>query len=225
MARHPQVQRQDAPSDRRQAGFTLLELMVALALVALMAAVLLGGVRFGARVWERSHIQAASGSEVHAIRRFLRERMLAVRAVGAPAGNEGSADPTGFSGDAASLRFVSLMPDYVARGGLYQIEIDGSGGGGEGGLTLAWWPYGGSKEGPGAGQRVLLAGTGAVRVSYFGDPENAGDGQWLDAWPESHEPPRLISIKVSFPAGDPRVWPELVVPLPTAGVLSHGRRP
>ncbi|MEE8085084.1 MAG: type II secretion system protein, partial [Alphaproteobacteria bacterium] len=48
-----------------QAGFTLLELMVSLALVGLLTMVLTGGIRFGARVWEASQVQAEAANEVH----------------------------------------------------------------------------------------------------------------------------------------------------------------
>jgi general secretion pathway protein J len=46
------------PGRRRAAGFTLLELLVAMALMALVALILAGGLQFATRAWHRA--QAAS---------------------------------------------------------------------------------------------------------------------------------------------------------------------
>ena len=69
------------PASKRDAGFTLLELMVAFALVALLIMIMGGSIRFGARVWEASKIHADAIGEIQAIRGFLRERVLAARPV------------------------------------------------------------------------------------------------------------------------------------------------
>ncbi len=210
------------PPQPPQAGFTLLELMVSLALVGLLTMVLTGGIRFGARVWEASQVQAEAANEVHAIRRFVRERALAARPVRAIRdGAERRA--VGFSGDGAALRLVTLMPAYVARGGLYHFEIAATAGDEGAGMAVKWWPYGGEESGPGSGQRLLLEGAEDIRLSYFGDEEETGAMAWHDAWRGGRDLPRLVSIKVVFPAGDPRVWPELIVALPASSGRANAR--
>ena len=213
---------------RREAGFTLLELMVAFALVALLVMIMGGGIRFGARVWEASQTRADAMGEIQAIRGFLRERVLAVRPVKL-AGEDGSRRQFAFQGSAGAMAFVTLMPSYVARGGLYHVAFGvsdiGSSGGASDAITMRWWPYGGAQTGPGAGQRRLMEGIKALDISYFGDPENAGNGRWLENWPEGGAAmPRLVSIKLTFPEGDPRVWPELMVALPTSAPAANARR-
>ncbi len=42
----------DTEGGRRQAGFTLVELLVAMTLLAFLSITLFGGLRFGARSWE-----------------------------------------------------------------------------------------------------------------------------------------------------------------------------
>lgn len=192
--------------------------MVALALVALISMVLMGGIRFGARVWEASLVQTEAVNGVHAIRRFIRERALATRSARVIAENaeDGAAN---FSGDSASVRLVTLMPDYVARGGLYHFEIAAAPGSEGTEMAIKWWPYGGTEAGPGSGQRRLLDGADDIRLSYFGDADNSGAMAWQDTWQGAVDPPRLVSIKVTFPTHDPRVWPELIVALPA----SNGR--
>lgn len=205
-----------------QAGFTLLELLVALVLVALVSVILMGGIRFGSRVWEASQVQTESVNEVYAIRRFLRERTLAARPARSIDSTSGETEAN-FSGNAGALRLVTLMPAYVARGGLYHLELASAAGSKLSAMALKWWPYGGAETGPGSGQRLLLDGVEDIRISYFGASDNTGAMDWHDDWHVPGELPRLVSIKVAFPAGDPRVWPELIVALPTATGRSNAR--
>ena len=46
---------------------------------------------------------------------------------------------------------------------------------------------------------------------------------WHDVWRGGRDLPRLVSIKVVFPAGDPRVWPELIVALPASSGRANAR--
>lgn len=204
---------------RGQAGFTLLELLVALALIGLMAILLTGGLRFGARVWETSRDHTEAINDVAVVRGFVRERALAIRPVRAQNREAGNKSP--FSGDRHSLRFVTLMPSYVSRGGLYYVAL--SMGHGKEGLWLSWWPFGGRRDGPGSGKRELLEGAKGMEVSYFGNPDRRRELTWLEDWPEGRALPLLISIKVSFPAGDPRIWPELIVSIPASDQATTAR--
>ena len=120
------------PASKREAGFTLLELMVAFALVALLIMIMGGSIRFGARVWEASKIHADAIGEIQAIRGFLRERVLAARPV-KRVSEDGSQNQFDFQGSADSMAFVTLMPSYVARGGLYHVALGVSDGGADGG--------------------------------------------------------------------------------------------
>ena len=124
------------PASKRDAGFTLLELMVAFALVALLIMIMGGSIRFGVRVWEASQVRSEAISEVHVIRGFLRERVLAAR----PArrrSDDGSQNQFAFQGSAGSMAFVTLMPSYVARGGLYHVAF-GADDGSSGAITMRW---------------------------------------------------------------------------------------
>ena len=69
---------------RRSAGFTLIELMIALTLIALMVGLLFGGIRFADRTWERVDEVAARTSERRQVWRFLESRLQQARLVSLP---------------------------------------------------------------------------------------------------------------------------------------------
>mgnify|MGYP006214980911 CR=1 FL=1 len=37
------------------------------------------------------------------------------------------------------------------------------------------------------------------------------DGVWLDSWRGKQPLPKLVRLRIGFPAGDARRWPELIV--------------
>jgi hypothetical protein len=196
---------------------------VAFALVALLVVLMGGGIRFGSKVWETSRLRAETINEIHTIRHFVRERVLAARPV-KRADQDRSKRLIAFQGHGRGFGFVTLMPSYVARGGLYHVEFSTSERDGAKIMVMKYWPFGGDPGGPGAGQRNLIGGIEEMKISYFGAPDDKAEARWLDDWPEATTLPRLISIKLSFPDEDPRAWPELMVALPLSLVTSNGRR-
>src|SRR5579864_2460479 len=57
------------------AGFTLLELLISLTLLAVLSAILFGGLRFGTRAWERSEVMASETDEIAIAQNFLRRQL------------------------------------------------------------------------------------------------------------------------------------------------------
>ena len=96
------------------AGFTLLELLVAMTLLGLLMMALFGGLQLGARVWEVSERALDDEGRTLAVRRFLHDRLEQAFPV-RHRHTEGSGGII-FSGDRTTLRFVSTMPDSLGSG-------------------------------------------------------------------------------------------------------------
>ena len=69
-------------SDRRarqaaEHGFTLLELLAAIMLLGLLMAVLFGGLRLGARVWETADARLDASTRIQIVQDFVRQRLAA----------------------------------------------------------------------------------------------------------------------------------------------------
>jgi general secretion pathway protein J len=210
-----------------EGGFTLIELLVALTLFGLISIVVMGGLRFGTRVWETGETRAQAVAEVEAVQGILR-RYLAQATVPQLFGSNTQDVPL-FVGEVESLLFVTITPAHVGVGGLYQVRIakvDGNGEG-EGSLELTWRIFRPDdpraiEEDPGeddtlaAGRRTLLTGVKSVTFAYLkSDGPGFGEPEWEETWEE--DIPGLIAMNVEFSPGSGRVWPVLVVQTRLAG--------
>ena len=54
-------------------------------------------------------------------------------------------------------------------------------------------------------------GLAEIKFRYFGSPRDGGAAVWQDEWIMRTTPPELVAISVTFPKGDRRAWPLLVI--------------
>jgi len=200
---------------RDQAGFTLLELLVALTLLGLVLAVVFGELRFAARAWDAADAKLDRNGELLSVHSFVRQRFQQVH-VTAPKGERESEDgAVGFIGNSRSMEFLATMPANVSDGGFYEISLSSEIGRDGNNLFLSWRPFDEDRtanvaDGP-DNSRVLLRGVEEVRFAYFGRTGEDLAAQWWDIWPSRDAAPSLIRMRVTFEDGDRRSWPELVV--------------
>lgn len=196
---------------RRQGGFTLVELLVALALIGLIATALFAGLRLGVRSWSSGGAALASTEEVAALRRFLRQRLQAIRPLSFPAPAQDRAR-TVFEGGPARLRFAAPWPLHLGYGGPFVFELRP---GPEGrGLQLDWAVF--RRDGPVAlddgrtRPRELLPAPARVAFRYYGRQPRDAPARWHRRWATSSGAlPRLIELRVT--GGPAESWPPLRV--------------
>jgi general secretion pathway protein J len=189
-------------SDRR-AGFTLLEVVIALALFGLLLAALGQGLRFGLKTWDLQAAAAGRSDALLATDRGLRRLIEAMEP-------ENSASPlSAVDGRADRLSFVTRFPAALG----WDRRVDavltlGSGGR----LVLRWHPHRHeiSFASPAADtETVLLDGVERLALAYWRPAAPGIAGGWVDSW---NQPglPALVRVRLSFGKGDPRHWPDLV---------------
>lgn len=190
-----------------EAGFTLLELLVGLALFGLVSVALFHSLRFGLRAWERVESHSNGGDAVAEIQALLRRHLE--RAY--PLWIEHAATPhVDFTGTADRIAFLAPAPQALIAGGLARLNLRVRHGNGRWRLELIAQPHPGD-DGGGVLREILIGGLHSLQIAYFGADEAEAPGQWQPLWRDRGALPRLIRIRAAFPPGDRRLWPDLVV--------------
>lgn len=196
----------------RPHGFTLVELLVALTLMALLSVLLFGGLRFGVRAWEAGGERIEQASRVETIQNMLRQQVSQARRL-PQAADTGSVAP--FVGEAESLVFIAPLPAHRGIGGLNLFRLTLRGDAGRSDLALAWHSYRpelltGDLAEPDE-EATLLEDVIGIELAYYGAAGQEQPIQWWDTWDGAGGMPQLVRLRVQFPPGDQRRWPDLII--------------
>jgi general secretion pathway protein J len=198
---------------RSSRGFTLIELIIALVLMALIAALMFGSLSMAARSWDGGEAKADQVSSMRQAQAFLREQIEAELPLRLKKVVE---LPLMFAGERDEIRYVAAMPPRVQEGGAYFFRLAVMRNGEKSQLVLERKiPDPAATQNPeftDAEHSVLADGIAELRVSYFGRDANAADvdlPSWRDRWYDRQRLPLLVRIEVKPVKGLP--WPTLVV--------------
>ena len=191
------------PDGRGEAGFTLLEIVVALVVLAILLVTLTRGVQFGLAAFDRQDRMIATGGRLEAVDSTLRRLFEQLDPGTSTDGNTvtGTHHAVAFRSPlpvAAQNRPGALPSDGLAD---LRLSVDGSHH-----LLLAWVPHRHvrrSGPAPKPHLETLLDNVERIDLDYW------SEGAWHPRWNEL-KPPLLIRLRLVFPEGDPRRWPDLV---------------
>jgi general secretion pathway protein J len=186
-----------------QAGFTLLEILVALVVLGFLLVGLTQGVRFGLRAWETETRLVDMRADLDGVERLL-------RAMFSEADPGEFNEPANFKGGAHAVNFLSRLPMVIGGLPLREAEV-ALGVDTRHRLVLRSTPHPHAERLVPAGpplESVLLEGVDHIDLSYRRWPEQGGG--WVAAWTGSNLPVQL-SLKIVFVTGDRRHWPDMIV--------------
>lgn len=204
---------------RHQKGFTLLEILIATAILGIMMVLLFGSISLGARVWDAGEKRAAKVDKILIIHNFIREHLSRARPVidDFSEDQEEEGPVFAFSGTEETLRFVSILPTSAGRGGMYQFTLEAvEDEHGEGKVLMAqlraFYPSLDDVELKIEDVRLLDEISG-IELAYFGIDQEFGedeeDREWLDEWEDKSIMPQLVKL-IIHPLDGIR-WPPLIV--------------
>ncbi|WP_424363009.1 PulJ/GspJ family protein [Methylocystis parvus] len=195
---------------RARDGFTLLELLLAVSILSLITASIMGGIHLGARAWDTTRASESLDEVESAMRATAgligRGYSVSTEQLQQQSTTEGPPPP--FAGTANAASFVALSEGGAQWGGLILTEI-GVDKGPEGSELAVWTrpyrPREGLAVGRGAMKKtVVLKNVAYFELSYFGAQQaQPGFGQqqrqppaWSPAWASRTGLPELVSIKI-----------------------------
>jgi general secretion pathway protein J len=201
---------------RAARGFTLLEVLLAVTLLALLIAGAYGGIRAAARAMHAGERAIDRTDRLRTAQQFLRRQLSHVMPL-AFAQDEGTAMQHVFEGDAEHMRFVAPMPGYLSRGGPYvqTLELVRA----DDGLQLKFTDamlngYDAKNPGANADEPVVVLDhirDGAFEYRTLDEQGRLTD--WLREWPDPQITPMMVRIRLTMQPGVPIAWPVLDVPL------------
>ena len=192
-------------SSTNASGFSLLEVLVATVLSALVLVVLLSGVQTGFKAEERIGRTVSGSDDVRFAQDYLR-RTLSGSISMLDRSAIDTAPQLNFDGDAQAVSWVAPAPLSISRGGLarYQVEIGADTQGTA--LLVKILNMDADVEDDPVNAFPLIRGFETARLSFLGEGRT-----WRDDWTKRHRPPDLIRIEITFADRDGRQWPPLIV--------------
>jgi general secretion pathway protein J len=194
---------------RRERGFTMIEVLVALSIIGLIATLLLSVLDMQGRSEVNLRKHTSGDDSVVTAQTALRGRLEAMRLV---PDLRGTGNTLTMRGELQQIDFEA--PIFASEGPhglhrfrlvlgrdralmLYSINIRSSANSLE--FSRSW-----------NGLR-LLDNVEQFEITYFGPDRRSGRDVWQERWEYQSALPKLVRVRLSFAAGDTRFWPVLMV--------------
>lgn len=194
----------------KQAGLTLIELLISLVIISIVITLCANGFKFGNRVWEKVDAEQAYLDETVTTQRFLRK--IISEAIFYPLLEEDSLQNEYFTGNSENLIFLAPSPQYGLDDYLYIYEIFKQKNGDSYDLGLRYLPansyFSGIKNN--ADRNVkLMRKVKNIKFKYYGVSKRTRERAWFNSWIQQDELPSLISIDIE-PEDSLQIWPTLI---------------
>jgi len=201
---------------QRGRGFSLIEVLLAISLVAMIMALAYGGFRASVRATHSGEMLIEQTNQLRISHQFVRRQLSLAQNLIMEEGEEEGIQVR-FIGDQDYVRFVAPMPGYLSYGGAYvqELRIEPNG---DGQALVYYYAMLNGYE-PGEIEAtdgiVLIDQVGNGGFRYLGiDPEDQSTF-WEEFWEETDQLPLAVSLEMELDRGNGLFWPDLVAPVMT----------
>jgi general secretion pathway protein J len=198
---------------RRQSGFTLIEIVVAMVLLGSIMLLMYSGLSFALRSWDAGDTNGRRVAERRLAENFLRRELSELFPMRF---KDATQVKMAFEGSAERLRFVSARPPGIQMGGLSLVGVEVLDNREKRTRDLVMFramPDDAAVDfGPleRTESHLLFAGVERVDFAYFGSDNDFVEPKWYDSWQYAKVP---LLVRVRVRASDGTVLPDVVVRL------------
>lgn len=224
----PSARRWRAPRRARAAtGFTLLEVLIAVSLLALMTAMAVGSLRGAISATRSGERLISASNQTRTVQEFLRRQLSHAMHIPFRREEDMSRNQV-FVADRHELRFVAPMPGHLSNGGPHvqwitiaddELLFDHA--------QLNGYDPDDPKAGNPREPVLLMRGFAEAYFEYRGLDENGELGGWMRDWDSHIQIPLLIRLVLRY-EDEARSWPDLEIPIlagSTVPVVFQRNRP
>ncbi|MEI6746016.1 MAG: prepilin-type N-terminal cleavage/methylation domain-containing protein [Methylococcaceae bacterium] len=196
----------------KNAGFTLIEVLIAMTMLSLMVVLLFSSLTIGAKSWEQGEKKIADVNEIAVVQQFFNHHL----AHATPQWNDFDPEKDrvfSFQGKKKSLQFVAAFPASAERAGLQLFNLELQEKNKKRFVNISLTPFFPLSEGEEWFQDdiELVRNVQNFELSYFGLNDETGELVWQNEWLNKEQQPRLVKILLEFDDG--RYLPEMIVAL------------
>jgi hypothetical protein len=197
----------------------LLEILVAMVVLALIVTSSFGALRLGERSWEAGHARATETEILRTVAGVLQRQFKQILPL---TWKQDAQTLLAFDGAYDRLRFIAPAPLHRGATGLYEYTLvaETDTAANTSSLVLYYRLHdpdsnGFSPDGSDRQRVLLAAGLKTASFTYFGTPSKDDQPQWHSQWSNEAEFfPRLVQARL-VATDEQRQWPELNLALPT----------
>ncbi len=209
----------------RIAGFTLLEVLLAMSLLGMMMVLLFSVLAVGSESWTKGEHKLVAVNEKAVVYQFFRRYLSTIQPIKQP--TDDKKQQLSFIGETQRLQFVSMLPVSSGRYGFQTFTIEPDRREAEQLLVniVPFYPAIDGRDWK-PEEVVLLSGMSDFQINYFGYAEGSDQTLWMERWESQSNLPLLIKIKIVLQ--DDSDWPEMVFAIPqvqTLAVADQSKRP
>jgi general secretion pathway protein J len=196
-------------------GFTLVEILLALSLMAMLLALAYGGLRASTRATDKGQAVLEYSGRVRMAHQFVRKQVNQMIPLAFAESQD--AERSVFTGDPMKIRYVAPMPGYLGFGGPQVQELAIVRGENGDALVLSHALLQGFEE-----QRLyerapilLIENIERAEFSFLGRDENGELLPWLSQWDQPETLPDAVALDIEFTEDIYIKWPPLTAAVKT----------
>jgi general secretion pathway protein J len=188
-------------------GFTLVEMLVAIAFVGLLSVGIASAMGLGIRAWTVTDAVTEQLDATRSTQTALRQILSAIY----PEWTGQNPSHVDFSGTSDEMHFISQAPQALGFPGLARFSLSVVEDTASSSLVLKARPDTRSATPSEVREVSLVSGAKRIEFSYYGAGDTAPTQGWQSQWKTRSDRPRLIRIEVDRRNARDVPWPTLIV--------------